>query len=1029
MGTTSNTGPGTPELFPDIDGTGAPNGPSLSGRRVFQLAIPVVCLVIIGLVLMVGQLSAAPAAVDAQLTYVGCATFAGESEPCETGVTVSSARLFEPWEDDDPWSNDTCAGGRWNATAGARAIEVRDGCRGMFEISYSSDESGFANPFDANVGVSVHCDGALSSEVTRCDAGGPIGAVQDFMFDCPGGLRWQSGWDYFETKGCGTTHFIVWPLVCANTQRSADNGCIETPGGQTYAAEMRCTSDNEQLTRCTPTADFVTGALFQPNASSGCDGRVDGQSAWEIVDPATQTVEVFSGCDAVFTVFYKGDPGAFSVSSAEPYSLHSVHCAAPSPSEEGSCALAVDSVRRVAQATVTQGDGCETWSSTASSITVDGCSSRFNVYHEGEVVTNRGTFTCTTYSDSTGPSPWFRCMPDVDGITSINLIRELAAGTCKPADEPVRWHRDGDAVHVYAECQGEFEVLYTGPEKNTFDVPADQPFTASVIVCGASGSRTCSIPTGSRVESVHNTAGHGTATRCASSEWSHSTTAKTISVQGCTSRFIVYHDGATFGEVVEIDGAEQIKFPWDRNESWETFFEAGHTKVTETDYRPVPNRAGAEVLAPVGGRAEYFCSIEHNTVAGEAHALIFLETAYGRFEFHHLDVPDAETRYGGVGGTIQVVQGQVLGVLDGATGEFEDVDPIDGRFCHSHSDGVHLHMVVPTNVTEMDGVPIGKDVCATSCARTSTNERVGGNRTRPPEPAPPSPPAPGPEPEPTECALLTNGDFSAGTQAWRSTWGQSSVVDGELVVTGGIRVQDVAATADEVYTFTGIARTIGNTPARDAGIDFIDGAGNKISGFSGEVPASASDRQFLLSAVAPAGTQQVRVWVYSGNAGTTVFDDLSLTPAFCEVPIAPTPEPPENPAPAPACQLLANGNFDAGVDGWPVLWGSGTAEGGELVMRDGVRYQDVRAESGTSYTLTGRHRTIGNTPARDAGIDFLDASRQKLSGHSAGLGQSGDGATFTETATAPSGTVYVRVWAYSGRSGATAFDDLALSTC
>ncbi|MEM7273867.1 MAG: hypothetical protein AAF547_12355 [Actinomycetota bacterium] len=238
-------------------------------------------------------------------------------------------------------------------------------------------------------------------------------------------------------------------------------------------------------------------------------------------------------------------------------------------------------------------------------------------------------------------------------------------------------------------------------------------------------------------------------------------------------------------------------------------------------------------------------------------------------------------------------------------------------------------------------------------------------------------------------------------------------------MTGGIRVQDVLGSAGKEYTLNGRARTVGSTPSRDAGIDFLDANGNKIAGFGAGVGQTGAYRSFATTKTAPAGTKVVRVWLYSGNSGQTDFDDIRLTQSGCGEP-AP-PQPPTH------CSHLQNGDFSSGVASWTRLWGTSAVSNGQLVLDGGTRAQDVTATAGTSYTFSGSYRTNGAW-SRDVGIDFLGAGGNKLAGHSAGIGPSSTMTEFTVTATAPAGTRQARVWLYSGNTGTTTVDDVELTS-
>jgi hypothetical protein len=446
----------------------------------------------------------------------------------------------------------------------------------------------------------------------------------------------------------------------------------------------------------------------------------------------------------------------------------------------------------------------------------------------------------------------------------------------------------------------------------------------------------------------------------------------------------------------------------------------------------------APVIASASGTVEYVCGM--NDTDGIGHARVRLDTPeHGEFAYLHLDFDDAEERYGSVGSTTDVAQGDILGLLS----------PNVGRQygnCSMHSGGPHLHLELPTVPVTIDNFyfPASDFEHARSCSLTapcamnSSNTLLNRERTRStptPTPPAPEPPAPAPTPAPV-CQMLTNGDFSNGLAGWQSTWGNSAAEAGGMAVTNGVRVQGADATPGTSYTVTGSYRTVGHTGGRDVGIDFLDASGNKLSDQKAGLGESNEMTGFTATATAPAGTAKVLVWVWSGSSGKTIVDDITLAQGSCSpgtpeppAPEPPAPEPPapEPPAPAPACQMLTNGDFANGLSNWQSTWGSSSAEAGGMAVANGVRVQQVSATAGTSYTVTGDYRTVGHTGGRDVGIDFVDASGTKLAQTTAGLDQSDAVSNFTATATAPSGTAGIVIWVWSGDTGKTIVDNITLT--
>ncbi|MEM7341933.1 MAG: hypothetical protein AAF467_25035 [Actinomycetota bacterium] len=135
--------------------------------------------------------------------------------------------------------------------------------------------------------------------------------------------------------------------------------------------------------------------------------------------------------------------------------------------------------------------------------------------------------------------------------------------------------------------------------------------------------------------------------------------------------------------------------------------------------------------------------------------------------------------------------------------------------------------------------------------------------------------------------------------------------------------------------------------------------------------------------------------------------------------------------PSSECSVLANGGFEAGLDGW-------TIDGNTALSSDAVTgnssanldfgswlEQRVPAEPGATYQLSGMVKTDPEGVDYSINLNFYDANGSYITGAFA-FPTSADWTEFSLQAQGTADTAFVEVWAHNHETGFARFDDLAL---
>ena len=204
-----------------------------------------------------------------------------------------------------------------------------------------------------------------------------------------------------------------------------------------------------------------------------------------------------------------------------------------------------------------------------------------------------------------------------------------------------------------------------------------------------------------------------------------------------------------------------------------------------------------------------------------------------------------------------------------------------------------------------------------------------------------APPTPTPTQVPGICELITNGGFEAGQTGW-TRYGQLQIVsdthtgNGALSVTSGWAGQIVPANGQTAYTLSGYYRTTGNAGWVGVGIDYLNSSGVEIGeNLERFAPGVSSYTPFEVEGFAPAGTVEIRVWLYSTSGGHLIVDDVSLIETDCDgtspTPTATPPSPTATPGPV-ACGPMSQEAEAGTISGSKFVIGNhSSASGGQYV--------------------------------------------------------------------------------------------------
>ncbi|MEO1592933.1 MAG: Calx-beta domain-containing protein, partial [Cyanobacteria bacterium J06632_22] len=144
-----------------------------------------------------------------------------------------------------------------------------------------------------------------------------------------------------------------------------------------------------------------------------------------------------------------------------------------------------------------------------------------------------------------------------------------------------------------------------------------------------------------------------------------------------------------------------------------------------------------------------------------------------------------------------------------------------------------------------------------------------------------------PPPPPSGGELLSNSGFESGLSSWQGFTGTERVSTTEsfagsrsleLTAAGSGTKQTVRnAIAGETYTISGYGKS-SSSGYVGFGFNFFDANNTKLAGGKGRRVRGNSWQQYENSAVAPPGTQTIRIWTSKASGdGVAYLDDLSLT--------------------------------------------------------------------------------------------------------------------------------------------------------
>ena len=202
----------------------------------------------------------------------------------------------------------------------------------------------------------------------------------------------------------------------------------------------------------------------------------------------------------------------------------------------------------------------------------------------------------------------------------------------------------------------------------------------------------------------------------------------------------------------------------------------------------------------------------------------------------------------------------------------------------------------------------------------------------------PSTPTPTQTPIPAGCELLSNGGFEHGVSGW-SPYGRLNIVsdrfEGQkaLKVTNGWAGQVVSAAGPATYTLSGYFKVDRNPGWVGVGMDYLDSNGNELGeNLKRFTPGTSVYTPFVVEGTAPAGTEKIRVWLYSSYGGHLLIDDVSLQEAGCGgVAPTPTPSPTETPASSSCGPLMQEAEAGTISGSKFVIGNRSDASGGQYV--------------------------------------------------------------------------------------------------
>jgi hypothetical protein len=293
-------------------------------------------------------------------------------------------------------------------------------------------------------------------------------------------------------------------------------------------------------------------------------------------------------------------------------------------------------------------------------------------------------------------------------------------------------------------------------------------------------------------------------------------------------------------------------------------------------------------------------------------------------------------------------------------------------------------------------------------------------------------PTPAPSPAPAASAavagnIVANSDFSSGMASWVN-WGNSTVSSGMLQVgsaAGGVG-QDLGAklVAGTQYTVTAIAGVTNSSEGVFIGVKMFDAAGNVLAS-PAQAATALSPASLTFSFTAPAGVASAQVFVWK-NANSAV----GLVRSIAIAPVAAAAPAPASGGGSSAPNLLVNGDFSSGMNGWGD-WGNTAVAGGALQVKANVAGgcgQDIvtKLVAGKTYLLTATANVTAAAEGVFIGVKLMNANGAALV-NQAQLVSSTSPKAVSIKFTAPAGIASGNVFIWKNANGAAGVvDDVSL---
>ena len=277
---------------------------------------------------------------------------------------------------------------------------------------------------------------------------------------------------------------------------------------------------------------------------------------------------------------------------------------------------------------------------------------------------------------------------------------------------------------------------------------------------------------------------------------------------------------------------------------------------------------------------------------------------------------------------------------------------------------------------------------------------------------------------------LTNGDFSSGEDGW-TLGGSAAVSNGAALLTSG---KDTDTISQDINVYQRMTYTISADIVTDGTEVTLGARKQNGSGNTSMTYTTSGHKEF--SFVTPTATSIMNIYAQvtryqDGNSVTVdnlVVKSGSVTGSDTETPApTPTPDPEPTPAPEPVTpsELIVNGSFDAGEDGWN-LSGSAAVSDGVAVLASGkdtdTISQSIAVEGGKTYTLTAAVKSTGavvNIGVQDYNGRYTTLSTDADSDGMISL-------TFTVASHIKTIQVYAEVLRYQDNSEAVTVDQISL---